>query len=131
MGELKSINETLNELVELGEFQQKAENQYAKECDDYWTALPYHEKLMAFYSVCKRIHKGDMIDEGSYRHVLYQIFGFDMDAYSIGMECRYMDIHNGICNQRTTDAAIAEVLRLQDIEEKYNKLTHQLEDDLK
>lgn len=67
---------------------------YEKDCNEYWNSLSYDQQLMAFYSVCKRIHQGDVKDGGSYRHVLYDTFEFEPDAYGIGMECGYMDIHN-------------------------------------
>ncbi len=89
----KSLVESLSEF---GEQMQKIAEKYEGECDDYWDKLSYEEKLKAFYSVCKRIHKADVVDEGSYRHALYEVFKFDADAYVIGMECNYMDIHNYI-----------------------------------
>lgn len=66
----------------------------AQEDYEWWNALPYEERLRAFRSVCRRIQQGDVIERGSYRHVLYEIFGFDADAYVDGMDCGYMDIHN-------------------------------------
>ena len=73
---------------------EEASKKYDKEADEFWNGLSYDERLMAFYSVCKRIWQGDVIDEGSYRYVLYDTFGFGMDAYGIGMQCHYMDLHN-------------------------------------
>ena len=54
------------------------------------------EREDAFYMVCKLINKGDIVDRGSFRYVLYTVFGFDMAMYGQGMECGYMDIHNAI-----------------------------------
>lgn len=75
---------------------QEIAEQYERECDDYWNKLSYDDKLKAFYSVSKRINEGDVKQERSYRGVLYSVFGFGPDAYVIGMECGYMDIHNYI-----------------------------------
>lgn len=86
----------MDSIDELSRIQKEIAEETEKECEEYWESLPYEDKLKAFYSVCKRIHKGDIQDQGSYRYVLYQIFGFDTEAYSIGMECGYMDIHNYI-----------------------------------
>lgn len=72
---------------------------YEKKCDEYWNSLDYEDKLKAFYSVVKRIHDGEVRQEGSYRYVLYDVFGFDMDAYAIGMECGYLDLHNRIMRE--------------------------------
>jgi hypothetical protein len=49
---------------------------------------------MAFYSVVKRIHKGEVEDRTTFRGVLYDVFGFGPDAYLVGMDCNYMEIHN-------------------------------------
>lgn len=81
------------------EFTQKMQEiseKYEADCNEYWDKLSYEDKMKAFYCVSKRIHKADVKDQGSYRHALYQVFGFDADAYVVGMECGYMDIHNYI-----------------------------------
>ena len=83
-------------LDNLREVYQESSERYDKEADEFWNGLDYDQKLMAFHSVCKRIWKGDVIDRGSYRYVLYDVFGFGMDAYTVGMDCHYLDLHNFI-----------------------------------
>lgn len=83
-------------LSELQQVQVQCEEEFKTSADQWWDNLPYEDKLKAFFSVCKRIHKGDIVDEGSYRYVLYDVFDFSMDSYSIGMMCGYLDIHNSI-----------------------------------
>ena len=46
--------------------------------------------------MCKRIYKAELVDRGSYRDALYDVFGFDMHMYGRGMDCGYMNIHNAI-----------------------------------
>jgi hypothetical protein len=72
--------------------QQEVENEYR--ADKFWDNLSPDDKILAFHSVCKRIFKGDIEERGSYRYVLYDVFGFGPDAYIIGMDCGYMSIHN-------------------------------------
>ena len=81
---------------ELAKSMEEGRVAYEKQCDDYWNGLSYEDQLMAFYSVVKRIHKGDLVDRGSYRWVLYDVFGFGPDAYILGMDCGYMELHNAI-----------------------------------
>jgi len=81
-------------LEELRQSVQERTKQLAIEDYEWWNALPHEERLRAFRSVCRRIHQGDVIEHGSYRHVLYEVFGFNGDAYVDGMDCGYMDIHN-------------------------------------
>ena len=87
----------LQKLSELGEEIQQANQEYAEQNDLWWNSLSEREREDAFYAVVKRIHQGDVVDRGSYRHVLYGVFGFDAGMYGRGMDCGYMTIHNLIC----------------------------------
>ena len=81
---------------ELSRLQLKAKEAREKEYDEYWDSLDYEDKLAAFYSVVKRIYKGEIQDKRSYRGVLYDVFDFGPEAYAIGMDCGYMYLHNAI-----------------------------------
>jgi len=65
-----------------------------REDAEWWENLSYEDKLKAFRCICRRIYQGDVKDKGTYRFVLYNTFGFDLDAYADGMDCGYMTIHN-------------------------------------
>jgi hypothetical protein len=84
------------ELQEMRRVYKEAKDAYDAETEEWWNALSYEDRMKAFYIVTKRIHRGDIVDQGSYRYVLYDVFGFDMDAYLVGMDSGYMDIHNAI-----------------------------------
>lgn len=73
------------------------------DAENFWESLSYDDKLNAFYAVCSRIYKAEIEDRGSYRHALYTVFGFNKDAYGLGMECGYMDIHNSIVDEELRD----------------------------
>ena len=96
--EKKSFEEILDspEMELLRQEIQESEEQYKKEVESFWDNLSYEDKLKAFSYVCSKIHKGDVEERGSYRYNLYQIFNFDMDSYTIGMNCGYMNLHNYI-----------------------------------
>jgi len=96
-------------LDEIREAVQEAQKQYDSDADKFWDELSYDQRLMAFYSVCKRIWKGDVVDRGSYRYVLYHVFGFDVDSYGVGMSCHYLDLHNLIITGMEHDEYIKEV----------------------
>lgn len=70
-----------------------------KDADAFWDNLSYDDKCNAFHAVVERIVKGDIIDKGSYRWVLYDVFGFGPEMYTRGMECGYMDLHNSIVDE--------------------------------
>jgi len=107
------------------QIQQEAEDKYEEECDLYWDNISYDEKIKSFYSVCKRIRKGDIKDQGTYRYVLYDVFGFGPDAYAIGMQCGYMALHNCILPPEDVE----ELFRLRRENAEMNKLLSKLDDD--
>jgi len=88
-----NLKEALDQYHEL---YQSWSDDYSKESEAFWQNLTEEQRLYAFYSVCKRIYQGDMVEQRSYRGVLYDTFGFGAEAYMIGMECGYMEIHNAI-----------------------------------
>jgi hypothetical protein len=117
-------NAALDALAEHGEAMHAVAADYDCKANQYWDALPYDQKLMAFYCVCKRIHQGDIIDQGSYRHVLYRVFGFDIDSYIVGMECGYVDIHNAIVVDAPNE-------RSQKIKDSFERIRNQYGETLK
>jgi hypothetical protein len=60
----------------------------------WWESLPTEQQQWAFYNVCRGIYRGDVERKQSYRGVLYDTFGWGPEAYALGMEARYMEIHN-------------------------------------
>ena len=89
-----------NDLLDsLDEIQQVFELSRVKrefEVEDWWQSLSIEDRERAFYAVCKRLYQGEIIDQGSYRYVLYDVFGFDPGMYVDGMNCGFMNIHNAI-----------------------------------
>jgi hypothetical protein len=92
----KDQENALQKLSDISQEFEKAYKQREAENDAWWEGLTEQEREDAFYAVCKRIHKGDLKDNGSYRYVLYNTFGFDHGMYVDGMNCGYMAIHNAI-----------------------------------
>ena len=92
----EKVTKALATLTELGQEMEKRKEQYEVENDAWWNGLTEKERQDAFYAVCKRIYQGEIIDQGSYRYILYNVFGFGPDMYGAGMDCGYMEIHNYI-----------------------------------
>lgn len=93
MSDKKSLLETL---TELGEQHEESRLHYEAENDAWWDALSEEEREDAFYAVVKRIHKAEIVDRGTYRYALYDVFGFDAGMYGRGMDCGFMTLHNSI-----------------------------------
>lgn len=64
------------------------------EMEIWWKDLTPELQQWAFYNVCRLIYEGDVKQKRSYRGVLYDTFGWGPEAYALGMEARYMEIHN-------------------------------------
>ena len=89
----------LKELAGLGQLQMKAEEEERHRINVWWNSLDPQTQQDAFYAVVERIHKGDIEDKGTYRYVLYDVFGWGPESYAMGMGCGYMNLHNAIYNQ--------------------------------
>ena len=88
--------EALQTLSDIGQEMEKARKVYEHDNDTWWNGLSEKEREDAFYAVCKRIHKAELQDRGTYRWALYDVFGFDPGMYGAGLDCGYMAIHNAI-----------------------------------
>lgn len=89
----KSLRDSLAELSEL---QEEIETKTEAEMDAWWNALPKEDQMKAFYSVVKRLVDGELVQKGSYRYVLYNVFEFGSESYALGMQCGYALLHNSI-----------------------------------
>lgn len=113
------------EMEKVAELYAKAMHQYERDANSFWEGMSEEDQEKAFYIVCKRIYNGDVVKGGSYRYVLYDIFGFDPGMYGIGMDCGYMDIHNMIGKGLTLDKMLAAKninVKCFDIEKSYKKV---------
>jgi hypothetical protein len=88
--------ELFDHMDEMSKIYQEVAKEQEKEADEFWENLSEDDREMAFYSVCKRLYQGEIEQHGSYRYVLYDIFGFGPHMYARGMDCGYMALHNCI-----------------------------------
>jgi hypothetical protein len=84
----------------------------------WWENLPEEQQQWAFYNVCRLIYKGDVEERRSYRGVLYSVFGWGPEAYVLGMEARYMEIHNMLWDAQQYVTLQEELLSLGKINEE-------------
>lgn len=97
MTDKKSLLDTI---AQESEHFQELIRQEAVEMDQWWDDLSQEDQMRAFYSVVKRLVKGEIEDRGSYRYILYDVFGFDAESYMLGMNCGFMELHNSIYTQQ-------------------------------
>ncbi len=66
------------------------------EQEAYWNSLSKEDQLKAFCAVVRRIHRGEIEEHGTYRYVLYDVFGFGPESYGQAQMAGYLDLHNSI-----------------------------------
>lgn len=71
-------------------------NEIEKNSEEYWNSLSKEHQLAAFCAVSRRIHKAEIVDQGTYRYALYDVFGFGPEAYAPAQLAGYLAIHNSI-----------------------------------
>jgi hypothetical protein len=84
---------------------EESAKQSHKDAEDFWNKLSYKDKCNAFHAVVQRLVDGEIKLKGSYRYVLYDIFGFGPDMYVRGMDCGYMALHNSIMDDEQFNKA--------------------------
>ena len=89
-------DEQLEKMREASEHFQEVMKTIEQEQEAYWNSLSKEDQLKAFCAVARRIRQAEMIDQGSYRHALYGVFGFGPEAYAQAQDAGYLDIHNAI-----------------------------------
>ena len=62
--------------------------------EEYWNSLSKQQQLDCFCAVMRRVYRGDVELRGSYRYVLYDVFGFGPNAYAPAQLSGYLSIHN-------------------------------------
>lgn len=88
--------DALKTLDELSKQFNEAMAEVEKESEDFWNSLSKEDQLKAFCAISRRIYKGEIEDRGTYRYVLYDVFGFSPDAYAAAQMAGYLEIHNSI-----------------------------------
>jgi hypothetical protein len=92
-----------------------------KESEAKWNALSKQDQLDYFCAVTRRIYQAEILDQGTYRWALYDVFGFGPEAYAPAQLAGYLDIHNCIypaSHDKELLGKFAEKLGIENSEEK-------------
>jgi hypothetical protein len=94
----KSFTDYLNseEYKEYLELQEKALQEYKQKAKDYFESLETDNQLLLFFYITNVIFENYFNDNGSYRGLLYDKFGFGPEAYSLGCDSGMFELHNSI-----------------------------------
>ena len=93
---MSSNEDRLKALDEISKIFNEAMAEIEKDSEDYWNSLSKEDQLKAFCAISRRIYKGEIEERGSYRYVLYDVFGFGPEAYAPAQLAGYLEIHNSI-----------------------------------
>ena len=81
----------------------QAMDEVEKDSEAYWNGLSKEDQLRAFCAVSRRIYQGELVERGTYRYVLYDVFGFGPEAYAPAQMANYLEIHNALYGADTFD----------------------------
>jgi hypothetical protein len=75
---------------------QRWEQELEEDHDKFWNDLSKDDQLKAFCSVMRRLFKAEIEQNSSYRHTLYDVFGFGSESYVQAQVSGFLAIHNAI-----------------------------------
>lgn len=96
----EKTEKAMQELAEISERFQAAMKEDEERQEQYWNSLTKEQQLMVFCAISRRILDGEIKQGGSYRYVLYNVFGFGPEAYVPAQCAGYMEIHNALFTGR-------------------------------
>jgi hypothetical protein len=105
------------EHIELLQIEEQAREQYEQKAKEYFDSLEIDNQLLLFFYITNVIFENYFKDNGSYRGLLYDKFGFGPEAYSLGMDSGMFALHNAISTP-------------EESEERFNKVVDYLKLDL-
>lgn len=91
-----SKEKNLKDLQDISKIFNEAMKEIENQQEEYWNSLTKDQQLKVFCAVVRRIFKGEIEEKGSYRWVLYNVFGFGPESYVQAQDAGYLAIHNSI-----------------------------------
>jgi hypothetical protein len=89
--------EAASELYALADVYKKTQEAIKEQQEQFWNSFTKQQQLDLFCAVVRRIYQAEIVERRSYRGTLYDVFGFDADAYGLAIEAGYITLHNSIC----------------------------------
>lgn len=106
----------------------KVFNDRMKELEDkqetYWNSLTKDQQLDVFCAIARRIYQAEIVDQGTYRHALYSVFGFGPESYAPAQCAGYLSIHNSIYPDDHDKKLLLEFCKKYQIENAETKVSN-------
>ncbi len=120
-----------DEHKELLKIQEEALEQYEQKAKEYFQSLDVDNQHLLFFHITKVIFENYFKDNGSYRGLLYDKFGFGPETYGLGMDSGMFTLHNSISTPAENEErfnALMKFLKLElskeDLNSARNIFTH-------
>jgi hypothetical protein len=113
LAEFKDISDQFTQIMK----------QIEDEQEQYWNSLSKDDQLKAFCAVVRRICKAEMVDKGSYRYALYNVFGFGPEAYIQAQDAGYLALHNAIVDDGYDNRVLQAFCKKNGIEDSEKKIS--------
>ena len=114
----KSFTDYLNseEYKEFLEIEEKALVEYTLKAKEYFDSLEVDNQLLLFFHITNTIFKNYFKDNGSYRGLLYDKFGFGPEAYSLGLDSGMFALHNAISTPDEDEERFQKFLKFMNLD---------------
>lgn len=113
----------LKDLQEASNLFNQAMKLIEKDQEAYWESLSKEDQLKAFCAVVRRIYQAELVDQGSYRYALYNVFGFGPESYAQAQVAGYLSLHNAIFSAEHEDRLLLAFCKKYGIEDAQKKVT--------
>jgi hypothetical protein len=109
----KSFSDYLksDEYKEFLRIEVEAKEEYTQKAKEYFKSLEMDNQLMLFFYITNVIFKNYFNDNGSYRGLLYDKFGFGPEAYSLGCDSGMFTLHNSISTPDEIEARFLNLVK--------------------
>jgi hypothetical protein len=120
-----------DEHKEFLKIEEEALEQYKQKAKEYFQSLDVDNQHLLFFHITKVIFENYFKDNGSYRGLLYDKFGFGPETYGFGMDSGMFTLHNSISTPAENEErfnALMKFLKLElskeDLKSARNIFTH-------
>ena len=114
----KSFSDYLqsDEYKEFLEVQDKALVEYKQKAKEYFKSLDIDNQHLLFFYVTNVIFENYFKDNGSYRGLLYDKFGFSPEAYSLGLDSGMFALHNAISTPKENEEKFEALMKFLNLD---------------
>ena len=105
-----------DEHKELLKIQEEALEQYEQKAKEYFQSLDVDNQHLLFFHITKVIFENYFKDNGSYRGLLYDKFGFGPETYGLGMDSGMFTLHNSISTPAENEERFNALMKFLDLD---------------